>query len=78
MCITVSAILTEHGKLRSYFHRFKIIDYQTCLCKKSPQTADHVLWECELLRKQRQFLRNSIRMVGGNWPIIKYDLANKY
>jgi hypothetical protein len=52
--------VTGHGELRSYFHRFKIIDDPTCLCKKSPQTADHLLWECELLRKQRQVLRDSI------------------
>jgi hypothetical protein len=74
----LSTIVTGHGKLRSYFQRFKIIDDPTCLCKKSPQTADHLLWKCELLRKQTQVLRNSIMKVGGNWPITKFDLANKY
>jgi hypothetical protein len=44
----------------------------------SPQTADHMLWECEPLRKQRQCLRNSIRKVGGNWPITNSDLAVRY
>jgi hypothetical protein len=78
MCINLSAIVTGHGKLRSYFHRFKIIDDPTCLCKKSSQTTDHLLWECELLRKQRQVLRNSYMKVGGNWPITSFDLANKY
>jgi hypothetical protein len=58
-------------------HRFKIIDNRTCLCKKSAQTTDH-LWECELLRKQRHVLGNSIMKVGGNWPITNFDLANKY
>jgi hypothetical protein len=60
------------------FLRFKIRDDPTCLCKKSPQTTDHLLWECELLRKQRQVLRNSIMKVGRNWPITNFDLANKY
>jgi hypothetical protein len=78
MCINLSTIVTGHGKLRSNFHRFKIIDDPTCLCKKSPQTADHLLSECELLRKQRQALRNSIMKVGGNWPITNCDLAIKY
>jgi hypothetical protein len=64
MCMKLSTIVTGHGKLRSYFQTFKIIDDPTCLCKKSPQTADHLLWECELLRKQRQVLRNSIMKVG--------------
>ena len=53
-----STIIIGHGKLRTYFHRFKIIDDPTCLCKMSPQTTDHLLWECELLKKQRQVLRN--------------------
>jgi hypothetical protein len=30
----------------------------------SPQTADHLLWECKLLGWQRQVLRNSITKVG--------------
>jgi hypothetical protein len=54
------------------------MDDPTCLFKKSPQTADHLLWECEVLRKQTQVLRNSIMKVGGNWPITNRDLANKY
>jgi ribonuclease HI len=78
MCINLSTIVTGHGKRRSYFHRFKIVDFPTCLCKKSPQTADHLLWECELLRKQGQVLRISIMKFGGNWSITNFDLANKY
>jgi hypothetical protein len=25
-------MLTGHGKLKTYYHRFKIIDYSTCIC----------------------------------------------
>jgi hypothetical protein len=78
MCINLSTIVTGHGKLRSYFHRLKIIEDPTCLCKMSPQTTDHLLWECELLRKKRQILRNSIMQAGGNCPITNSDLTNKY
>jgi hypothetical protein len=77
MCVKLSTIVTGHGKLRSCLHRVRIID-PTCLCKKSPQTADRLLWECELLRKQRQVLRNSVMKVDGNWPITNSELANKY
>jgi hypothetical protein len=76
-CIYVSTTVTGHGKMRLYFHRFKIIEDPTCLCEISPQTTDHLLWECELLRKQRQILRNSIMKAGGNWPITNSDLGNK-
>jgi hypothetical protein len=40
--------------------------------------TDHLLWECELLRKQREVLKNSITKVGGNWPLTTSDLANKH
>jgi hypothetical protein len=72
------SIVTGHDKLRSYFHRFKITEDPAFLCKMSPQTTDHLLWECELLREQRHVLKNSIMIAGGNWPIINSDLANKY
>jgi hypothetical protein len=71
----VSTIITERGKLRSYFHRFKNMDDQTFLCKKSPQTARYLLWRCELLRRQRQVLRNSIMKVSGNWPVTNCNLT---
>jgi len=51
MCINLSMTVPGHGKLRLYFHRFKITEDPTCLCKMSPQTTDHLLWDCELLRK---------------------------
>ena len=78
MCINFSMIITGHGKLWTYFHRFKVTDDPTCFCKMSPQTTDHLLWECDLLKKQRQVLRNSITKAGGNWPITNSDLSNKY
>jgi hypothetical protein len=59
-------IVTGHGTLRSYYHRFKIIDDPTRVCKKGPQTSDHLLWECELLRKQREVFKNRIKKTGGN------------
>jgi len=56
---------------------FKIIDDPKCICKMGPQTTDHLLWECELLRKQREVLKNSVMKVGGDWPLTNSDLANK-
>jgi hypothetical protein len=35
--IKQSTIVTGHGTLRSYYHRFKIIDDPKCVCKKGPQ-----------------------------------------
>jgi hypothetical protein len=39
MGIKLSTLVTGHGTLRSYYHRFKIIDDPKCACKKGPQTT---------------------------------------
>ena len=78
MNIKQSMIITGHGTLRSYYHRFKITDDLTCICKKGPQTSDHLLRECEILTKQRDVLKNRIKKAGGNWPITNSDLANEH
>jgi hypothetical protein len=39
-----------------YLHRFKIIDTPECPCSTSDQTTDHLLFECELLNKERDKL----------------------
>jgi len=78
MGINLSTIVTGHGTLRSYYHRLKITDDPKCVGKMGPQTTDHLLWECELLRKQREVLKNRIKTAGGNWPITNSNLANKH
>jgi len=39
MNIKLSTILTGHGTLRAYYHRFKIINDPVCVCKTGPQTT---------------------------------------
>jgi hypothetical protein len=73
MCVNLSMIVTGHGILRSYFHRYKIAEERHAPVKRAPQTTDHLLWECDLLRKQRQIFRNRIMKAGGSWPITNSD-----
>ena len=40
----LTTIVTGHGNIRSYLHRFKIIDTPTCACDSSDQTIDHILY----------------------------------
>jgi len=47
-----TTMVTGHGNIRSYLHRFKILKTPTCLCGTKDQTIDHLLYECELLRKE--------------------------
>ena len=53
-------MVTGHGNIRSYLHRFKIIDTPTCPCGTKDQTIDHLLYECELLNKERDSLKSSV------------------
>jgi hypothetical protein len=39
MNIKLSTIVTGHGTLRAYYHRFKIINDPACVCKMGPQTT---------------------------------------
>ena len=59
--------------LRTYIHTYIYTYTHTYILP-----TDHLLWQCDLLKKQRQVLRNSITKAGGNWPITNLDLANKY
>jgi hypothetical protein len=46
--------------------------------KRAHKISNHLLWECELLREQREILKTRIKKTGGNWPIRNSDLANKH
>ena len=54
MNIKLSRIVTGHGTLRAYYHRFKIINDPVCVCMMGPQTTDLIIWECEKLRTERE------------------------
>jgi len=47
-----TTIVTGHGNIRSYLHRFKIIETPICPCGTTEETIDHWLFECELLNKE--------------------------
>ena len=78
MGIKLSTIVTGHGPLRSYYHRFKIKDDPECVCRMGTQTTDLLICECAHLLKQRESLKNTIRKAGGNWPLSNSDIANNY
>jgi hypothetical protein len=78
MNINMLTVVTGHGKLRAYLHRFKIIEDPTCPCEMNSQTTEHLIHECTILSKERQTVRNSIKKTGGKWPMSKTELANTY
>ena len=65
-----TTMVTEHGNIGSYLHRYKILDTPTCPCGTEDQTIDHLLHECEPLNKERNSLI-SIVVKTDVWPISK-------
>ena len=46
-------------------------------CKIGEQTTDHILYDCDLVKQERDKLKAEILRTG-NWPVSKDILSNKY
>jgi len=51
-----TAMITAHGKTRSYLHRFNIIESPECPCANGNQTVDYLIYDCNKLKKEREKL----------------------
>jgi ribonuclease HI len=71
-----TAIVTGHGKTKSYLHRFKLADNPTCSYNEGVQTPEHVIYECKILEFQRSSLIQDITARGGNWPPTNWPTTN--
>jgi len=72
----VTTIMTGHGNIRSYLQRLKIIGSPECPCKHGIQTVDHLIFQCERLKNERDILKNSV-LKKGNWPMSKSELISR-
>ena len=72
-----TTMVTGDDNIRSYLHRFKIIETPICLCGTTDQIIDHLLFECELLNKERDSLMSTV-LKTDNWPISKNKLITKH
>jgi hypothetical protein len=81
MKIKITSIFTTmkkgHGNLKSYLHKFKIIESPTCPCGTTDQTIDHLLFQCELLGKERDKLISGVSK-SANWPLSKSRLIREH
>jgi hypothetical protein len=73
----VTTIMNGHGNIPSYLHRLKIIGSPECPCKHGTQTVDHLIFQCNKLKNEREKLKTSALKVG-NWPVSKSELTNRY
>ena len=68
---------TGLGNIKSYLLKYKIKDRPTCSCKRAEQTIDHIIFNCELVEKERDRLKAAV-LRSENWPVSKDTLINKY
>jgi hypothetical protein len=72
-----TAMVTAHGKTKAYLHRFKITESPECNCSRGEQTTDLLLFDCELLNKERDKLI-AYTSEEDDWLVRKSDLVKKY
>jgi ribonuclease HI len=71
-----TSIVTGHGNINSYLHKFNIIENPGCPCNKD-QTVDHIIYSCGLQEQERNSLKAAIQS-SEKWPVNKRSLATKY
>jgi hypothetical protein len=73
-----TALVTGHGKTKSYLHRFNLTDDPRCTCNEGQQTPDHIIYDCSIVEAQRSYLMKQVALSGGTWPPTKEELTSKY
>jgi len=56
----LTKMVTGHGNIKSYLYKYKLIDSSMCPCKIGEQTADSILYDCELVKQERDKLKAEI------------------
>ena len=63
-------MVTGHGNIKSYLHKYKILDSPMCSCKNGEQTVDYILIDFKLLDQERDSLKAAVLMPE-IWPVSK-------
>jgi len=71
-------MLTGHGKISSYLHRFGLIDNPVCQCEEEEQTVDHLIFKRKKLSNQKNEMIRQTKSTGGNWPPKNEKVIKKY
>jgi hypothetical protein len=72
-----TAMVTGHGNINAYPYRFKISNTPKCPCGEADQTTDHLLYDCDLLKVQRDALKSTV-LKSEVWPTSKHTLITRY
>jgi hypothetical protein len=47
-----TTMVTGHGNIKSYLHKYKILHSPMCFCKNREQRVDHISFNCKLLEQK--------------------------
>lgn len=72
-----TTLLTGHGNIKSYLHKYKIIDNPMCTCNTAEQSVDHLIYDCKLIEQERETLKAKVLRLE-NWPVNKNKLISEY
>ena len=70
----LTTIITDHGNIRSYLHRFQLINSPTCACGNSEQTIDHILYSCKTINRERDSLISRVEKTN-KWPDVRVGVV---
>jgi len=70
-------MVTGHDNIKSYLHKYKILDSPVCSCISGEQTIDHKLVYCKLLEPETDRLKAAV-LRSENWPVSKSEINNKF
>jgi hypothetical protein len=73
----LTTMVTGHGNIRSYLHRFRVINSPTCACGNNHQTIHHILYKCEIILRERAILISGVEKTH-KWPVDKRQLIKEY
>jgi hypothetical protein len=73
----LTTLVTGHGNIKSYPHRFRIIEAPDCPCGNGNQTAENILLECGIVLEERERPIAAVAKTD-NWPIKKDMLIKKH
>jgi hypothetical protein len=73
----LTTILTGHGNIKTYLNRFQISGDPTCPYGKGDQTTDHIIYDCDRLKEERDRLRTDITKTNV-WPTSKQTLIKRH
>jgi len=72
-----TTMVTGHGNIKTYLHKYKIIQNPMCPCKQGDQSVDHILFDCILHKQERDKLKAVVKSPD-SWPVSKDKLGIKY